>query len=81
MAIGQLAGRSSLGDIVSNLSAQIRTLYHLGVGAVPRSSLALVNEAQPHALYEELFGRLLSRCRRRRRGTASGSATRYARST
>ena len=48
---------------MSNLSAQGRKLYHLGVGAVARSSLARVNEEQPHALYEELFGRLLARCR------------------
>jgi len=63
MAVGQLAGRCSLRDIVSNLSAQGRKLYHLGVGAVARSSLARVNETQPHTLYEELFGRLLARCR------------------
>ena len=63
MAVGQLAGRCSLRDIVSNLSAQGRKLYHLGVGAVARSSLARVNGQQPHTLYEELFGRLLARCR------------------
>jgi len=63
MAVGQLAGRCSLRDIVSNLSAQGRKLYHLGVGAVARLSLARVNETQPHTLYEELFGRLLARCR------------------
>ena len=32
MAMGQLAGRCSLRDIVSNLDAQSRKLYHLGVG-------------------------------------------------
>ena len=63
MSVAQLAGRCSLRDIVSNLSAQGRKLYHLGVGSVARSSLARVNGEQPHGLYEELFGRLLSRCR------------------
>ena len=63
MSVAQLAGRCSLRDIVANLSAQKRKLYHLGVGAVARSSLARVNEEQPHGLYEELFGRLLARCR------------------
>ena len=63
MAVAQLAGRCSLRDIVSNLSAQSRKLYHLGVGEVARSSLARVNAEQPHGLYEELFGRLLARCR------------------
>ena len=73
MAVAQLAGRSSLRDIVSNLAAQGRKLYHLGVGDVARSSLARVNEAQPHGLYEELFGRLLACCRT----TAPGHGFRF----
>ena len=63
MAVAQLAGRCSLRDIVSNLSAQKHKLYHLGVAEVARSTLARVNEKQPHTLYEALFGRLLARCR------------------
>ena len=63
MATAQLSGRCSLRDIVSNLDAQAHKLYHLGVGRVARSSLARVNERQPHELYEALFGRLLARCR------------------
>ena len=73
MAVAQLAGRSSLRDIVSNLSAQGRKLYHLGVGAVARSSLARVNGEQRHELYEALFGRLLPRCR----GSAPGHGFRF----
>ena len=34
------------------------------MGRVARSSLARVNERQPHELYEALFGRLLARCRK-----------------
>ena len=75
MATAQLSGRCSLRDIVSNLDAQAHKLYHLGVGRVARSSLARVNERQPHELYEALFGRLLARAGRRRRGMVSGSAT------
>ena len=63
MATAQLSGRRSLRDIVSNLDAQSRKLYHLGVRRVTRSSLARVNEQQPHELYEALFHRLLARCR------------------
>ena len=63
MGMAQLAGRASLRDIVSNLSAQSRKLYHLGVGEVSRSSLARVNAEKPWELYRALFGRLLSRCR------------------
>ena len=62
MATAQLSGRCSLRDIVSNLDAQAAKLYHLGVRRVARTSLARVNEKQPFALYEALFGRLLARC-------------------
>jgi putative transposase len=62
MALAQLSDRSSLRDVVSNLSAQTRKLYHLGAPTVSRSSLARVNEKQPSALYEALFSKLLSRC-------------------
>ena len=48
---------------MSNLSAESRKLYHLGAGDVARSSLTRVNGEQPQGLYEELFGRLLARCR------------------
>lgn len=73
MAMAQLSGRCSLRDVVSNLDAQRRKLYHLGVGRVARSSLARVNRDQPHGLYEALFGRLLERCR----GVAPGHRFRF----
>ena len=60
--MAQLAGRVSLRDIVSNLSAQSHKLYHLGAKNVSRSSLSRVNEQQPYTLYETLFAKLLSRC-------------------
>ena len=56
MEMAQLAGRCSLRDIVSNLGAQSRTLYHLGIGEVSRSSLARVNAEKSWELYGELFG-------------------------
>lgn len=62
LGLGQLSGRISLRDIVSNISVQSSKLYHLGVNTVSRSSLARVNEQQPHTLYEALFNKLLSRC-------------------
>ena len=73
MAMAQLSGRNSLRDIVSNVDAQAHKLYHLGVRRVARSSLARVNEEQPHELYEALFERLLSRCRE----TAPGHGFRF----
>ena len=62
LSLAQYAGRSSLRDIVCNLSAQTAKLYHLGSARVTRSSLARVNENQPYTLYEALFHKLLSRC-------------------
>ena len=62
MASAQLSGRVSLRDLIHNLDAQISKLFHLGFTRVTRSSLARVNENQPHELYEALFGKLLTRC-------------------
>ena len=63
LATGQLSGRRSLRDIVSNMKAQRASLYHLGSRDVTRSTLARVNEQQPHAFYEALFGKLYRQCR------------------
>lgn len=62
LSLAQLSGRSSLRDIISNLSVQAHKLYHIGATLVSRSSLARVNEQQPHTLYEALFNKLLARC-------------------
>lgn len=62
LGLAQFSGRSSLRDIVSNLSAQTAKLYHLGSARVTRTSLARVNESQPYTLYEALFHKLLTRC-------------------
>ena len=62
LCLAQVAGRSSLRDIISNLSAQTAKLYHLGSARVTRTSLARINERQPYTLYEALFHKLLARC-------------------
>jgi transposase len=51
-----------LRDIVDNMSAQAHRLYHLGSTKLSRSNLSRMNENKPYALYEALFGRLLTRC-------------------
>jgi hypothetical protein len=73
MAMAQLAGRSSLRDIVENISAQAHRLYHLGSAKLTRSNLSRINEDKPYALYEALFGKLLSRCQ----GMAPGHDFRF----
>jgi Transposase DDE domain/Domain of unknown function (DUF4372) len=65
LATAQLAGRTSLRDVVSNLKAQAHKLYHLGAQHVARASLARVNERQPHTRYAALFENLLARCQAR----------------
>ena len=65
MATAQLSGRHSLRDVASNLTAQARKLYHLGIHSVSRSSLSRVNASQPYQLYEALFAKLLARCQAR----------------
>ncbi len=62
LCLAQVASRSSLRDIVNNLSAQTTKLYHLGSARVTRTSLARINERQPYTLYETLFHKLLTRC-------------------
>jgi len=62
MAMGQLSGRSSLRDIVDNMSAQLHRLYHLGSAKLSRSNLSRINEDKPYALYEALYAKLLHRC-------------------
>jgi hypothetical protein len=68
MAMGQLAGRISLRDIVENISSQTHRLYHLGSVKLSRSNLSRINENKPYALYEALFGKMLNRCQ----GTTPG---------
>lgn len=62
LSMAQLSGRNSLRDIVENISAQAHRLYHLGSAKLSRSNLSRINDSKPYALYEALFGKLLSRC-------------------
>ena len=62
LTMAQLSGRSSLRDIVENMSVQTHRLYHLGSAKLSRSNLSRINEDKPYALYEALFGKLLTRC-------------------
>ena len=64
LTVGQVGGRLSLRDIEAALGSQRHKLYHLGSSGVRRSTLARMNERQPHRLYEALFGRLLAQCKR-----------------
>ncbi len=62
MTVAQLTGRKSLRDLVSNLTAKGKRIYHLGMKQTSRTTLARVNEQQPHELYQEMFFKLLRTC-------------------
>ncbi len=60
----QLSAASSLREIVSALESQRTRLYHLGVSAPKRSTLADANASRPAALFSSLFGVLLKQAHR-----------------
>jgi len=62
MATAQLSGRTSLRDIENTINSQKHLSYHLGAGAIKRTTLSRVNQTRPAAFFEELFGRLYARC-------------------
>lgn len=62
MATAQLTGRSSLRDIESTLESQNHLRYHLGSGAIKRTTLSRVNKTLDSGFYEELFAKLYVRC-------------------
>jgi hypothetical protein len=62
MMFAHIGGRSSLRDITSQLQAQARRLYHLGVKTVRRSTLADANHDRPAAFFEALFHLQYAKC-------------------
>lgn len=63
MLFCQLGRAHSLREICGGLATCEGKLNHLGIRAPSRSSLAYANEHRPWQLYEQLFYRLLERCR------------------
>ena len=68
LSMAQLTGRSSLRDVIENMSAQAHRLYHLGSARLTRSNLSRINESKPYELYEALFATLLKRCQSKTTG-------------
>jgi len=62
MLFGQLSGQDSLRGIEAGLASQARSLYHLGVRAVHRSTLAYANCHRTHELFKKIFTWMLSKC-------------------
>jgi len=62
MMFAHLSGRASLRDIASQLGAQARRLYHLGVRTVKRSTLSDANQGRPAEFFESVFHHLYAKC-------------------
>ncbi len=62
MMFAHLSGRTSLRDIASQLGAQTRRLYHLGVKTVKRSTLSDANQGRPAEFFESVFHHLYAKC-------------------
>jgi putative transposase len=61
MMFAHLSGRSSLRDIASQLGAQARRLYHLGVKGVKRSTPSDANQDRPAEFFESVFHHLYAK--------------------
>ncbi|MGH3515517.1 MAG: IS4 family transposase [Pseudonocardiaceae bacterium] len=61
---GQLAGAQSLREIETGLESHKSRLYHLGVSAPRRSTLADANRSRPAAVFAELFAVMMARAHR-----------------
>jgi len=58
----QLTARASLRDGVASLKARLKSLYHLGVKPVPRSTFADANNKRPASFFGALFASMYRRC-------------------
>jgi hypothetical protein len=61
---GQLEGARSLREIEAGLESHKSRLYHLGVAAPRRSTLADANSLRPCAVFAELFAVMMARAHR-----------------
>ena len=62
MLFGQLSGQDSLRGIEAGLATQAKSLYHLGVTPVHRSTVSYANEHRSHELFKNIFEWMLSKC-------------------
>jgi len=62
MLFGQLAGQESLRGIEAGLATQAKSLCHLGINPIHRSTLAYANEHRSHTLFKKIFFTMLSKC-------------------
>lgn len=59
----QIRGKDSLRDIETSLRTQSNKWYHLGLKDIKRSTLSDANKHRDWRVYEDLFYRILGRCK------------------
>jgi len=63
MLFAQISGKDSLREIQNAFMVYAHKLYHLGLKAVKRSTLADANESRDYHIYESLFYKALEHCK------------------
>lgn len=62
MLFAQITGRASLRDITASLQAQGRSLYHIGMDSVKKSTLADANNNRTSDFFHALFENKYKQC-------------------
>lgn len=62
MLFGQLSGQDSLRGIEAGLATHAKSLYHMGIKAIHRATLAYANKNRTHELFKHVFYQMLSKC-------------------
>jgi hypothetical protein len=73
LVYGQLSGAQSLREIVGTLQSHAARLYHLGAGAVARSTLSDANAIRPPEVFTGLLGLLIDQAHRGLRRELDGT--------
>lgn len=63
MLYAQACGKDSLRDIETGLNIHRNLFYHLNLNSVARSTIAYANSKRNYRIFEDLFYRLLEKCR------------------
>lgn len=73
LVYGQLSGAQGLREIVGTLQSHAGRLYHLGAGAVARSTLSDANTVRPPEVFTGLLGLLIDQAHRGLRRELDGT--------
>jgi len=72
---GQLSGQDSLRGIEAGLATQTKTIYHLGIKPIHRSTLSYANEHRSYELFKKFLNGCCPNVNRGRQNINSDSKT------